>query len=262
STTAPAVVLLHGVNINAAVWQPQLQGLAQTHYVIAPDVPGFAGRGSANRIHYRDTSLADWLADVLDALHVDRTIVSGGSAGGWFALKFAAHYPQRTAAALIMNPCGITPYRGVYKLTRVTPAIHFLRTFRPLIANPALARRVVERGMNPDTPASAHNIELAYLLLKYYRRRSPPPIMPDDELRCVTSPVTLLTGEHEVYTTPRTVQSRIQRLIPQTVIEEISGVGHDINKETPELVNAKLRQLSHQHLQPEPGGNFAPDVVK
>ncbi|MEM6530290.1 MAG: alpha/beta hydrolase [Chloroflexota bacterium] len=262
STTAGAVVLLHGVNINAAVWQPQLESLASTHYVIAPDVPGFAGRGSANRINYRDTSLAHWLADVLDALRVERAVIAGGSAGGWFALKFAAHYPQRTAAALIMNPCGITPYRGVYKLTRVTPAIHFLRIFRPIIAHPAIARHVVERGMNPNTPATPENIELAYLLLKYYRRRSPPPIMPDAELCRITSPVTLLTGEHEVYITPHKVQARMRRLVPQTVIKEIPGVGHDINKEAPELVNATLRHLSEQHLHPQRASNFTVDVVK
>lgn len=246
---APPIVLLHGININAAVWVPQFNGLAAHSYVIAPDVPGFAGKSSAVRFPYQGSPFADWLADVLDALGIDKAIIVGGSAGGWFALKFAAYYPQRAAHVLAMNPCGIAPYRHMYKLTRSQPFVTVAHKLRRLVAHEWVARRVVQRGMNPTLQADRDNIELAYLLLRYYTRRISPPLMPGFELQQIHSPVTLLMGEREIYTNPQAVIYRLSRELPAlTHAEIIPTAGHDLNKERPALVNRLILDLAQRSV--------------
>ncbi len=241
---APVVVLLHGINVNAAVWLPQMIALADEYRVIAPDLPGFAGKSSPTRIPYGQNDYANWLADSLDALNINRAVVVGGSAGGYFALQFAAYYPQRTVAALVMNPCGLSPYRHVYKLTRFPAFIRLLSIARPLIAHPVIAKRVVQRAMQPGTQASPSNIELSYLLLRYFKRHHPPPILTDDELDRITAPVIVMSSEHEIYTDPHATMQRARRSLPNLLeAQYIRDAGHDINKECPQHVNAAIRQL-------------------
>ncbi len=255
--SAPPVVLLHGINTNAAVWVPQINGLAAQCRVFAPDVPGFAGKGSSQRPPYRGSALADWLADTLDALGVERALIVGGSAGGWFALKFAAYYPCRRAGVLVMNPCGITPYRHVYKLTRSQPAVTVAHWLRFLVANRWVARGVVQRGMTRGNAPTDQNLELAYLLLRYYTRRISPPLMPADELRRITSPVMLVVSEHEIYTNPHAVTTRLRCTLPNLAdVVIVDDAGHDINKEKPDWVNQHIvriaQSLSAQPLEPTP----------
>lgn len=237
----PPVVLLHGINTNAAVWLPQINGVQEVR-LIAPDVPGFAGKSATTRLPYRGSAFADWLADVLNALGVERAAIVGGSAGGWFALKFAAHYPARAAALLLLNPVGIAPYRHLYKLTQLDWAVRLAHLLRPLVANHNAARRIVERGMVRQ--ASMDNVELAYLLLRYFKRRAAPPLMRETDLQRVVAPVTLLVSDHEIYTNPHAVIARAQRTLPNLVYaESLPDVGHDINKEAPEKVNWIISHL-------------------
>jgi len=243
----PPVVLLHGININATVWTPQLNALAGDLRLIVPDVPGFAGFGSLTRIPYAGSALADWLADLLDVLEVERALVVGGSAGGYFALKAAAYAPERVAGVIVMNPCGLTPYRHLYKLTRVPVAVWLLHTLaRPFLANRRVARAGVQRGMagEPD----AMNIELAYLLMRHYKRRSPPPMFTANEWARVVAPVTLISSDGEPYTDPLAVREVVRARLANAQIEVVTGVGHDINKEAPGRVNRVIYKQAFSTL--------------
>lgn len=236
------VLLLHGININAAVWIPQIEGLWRDCAIIAPDMPGMAGKSAPLRLPYEDSSLADWLADVLDALGVARVVVVGGSAGGYYALKFAAYYPQRVVAALVFNPCGVSPYVGIYKLTRVGWVVRTMHwVSEHVLASRRFAHYMVQRGMSPALKPSAQNIELSYLLLRYYRRHPPPPLLTDSELAQISAPVELFSSEHELYTDPRAVMAKAAATLPNLYAAHwLAGAGHDVNKEQPALVNAAI----------------------
>jgi pimeloyl-ACP methyl ester carboxylesterase len=239
------VVLLHGINTNATVWTPQINALAGELPLIVPDVPGFAGFGSSTRIPYTGAALANWLTDVLDALRLGRALVVGGSAGGYFALKAAAYTPARITGVIMLNPCGLTPYRHLYKLTRFPAAVWALHTLaRPFLANYRVARAVVQRGMagEPD----ANNIELAYLLMRHYKRRSPPPLFTDKEWARVSAPVALLSSNGEPYTDPVAVRDIVQSRLPTAQVYQVYGAGHDINKEVPHLVNQIIREQANR----------------
>lgn len=251
------LVLLHGINVHAGVWVEQVNTLADVMPVIAPDVPGYAGLGSWQRPPYAGASLADWLVDVLDELGVQQALVVGSSAGGFFALRFAQYAPERTVGVMLFNPTSIVPYRGVYQLTRFMPTVHMLRWLSGhVLARRWIAQRMVQSGMNRDMSPTQENVELAYLLLKYYRRRIPPPLLTDAELRAIVAPVWLAVGEKDPYSKPQDVMERVANLMPCVAdITYLAGTGHDINKEQPSWFDAYVMQawqtLNHERQHPQ-----------
>jgi pimeloyl-ACP methyl ester carboxylesterase len=197
------------------------------------------------RLPYAGSSYADWLADVLDALAIGSTVLVGSSAGAYFALKMAAFAPERVAALLLLNPAGLAPFRTVYYSLMCHPHAAYLAQAlaRAVVRSPAMARRLLEQGMYGH--ATDDNVDLALLLLHDYNRHHAPKPMPLNEIRRVTVPTELIVSEHELYTDPQQVQAVAQNTLPNLMrVQCVPMAGHDINKERPDLVNARIRELS------------------
>ena len=88
-THGSAVVLLHGLGGNAASWQPQLDGLATHHRVLAWEMPGY-GR-SAPLPEMTFATVGDALAALLDAHGIDAAHLVGHSLGAMVAQEFAPY---------------------------------------------------------------------------------------------------------------------------------------------------------------------------
>lgn len=240
SLTAPPVLLLHGINTSAVVWRPQIEGLARAYRVYAPDVVGFTGQSAAARLPYRGAAYADWAVDVLDALGVAAAHVVGGSAGGHFALKLAAYAPVRVSTLALLNPCGLTRYRLPYDLARLPGVAHLGNAVSPLLAAGPLAQSLVRRSTAPALPLPPEIITFSQLLLKHYRRYPPPGPLTTAELRRITAPVTVLLGADEPYINPARLRARVQRDLPQAAVETLADAGHDLGRDQPAAVNARL----------------------
>jgi len=91
----PTVVFIHGAEHDHSVWALQTRYFAHHGFaVLAVDLPGHC-RSAGPALHTIE-ALADWLAELLDAAHVERACVIGHSMGSLVALDFAGRYPQRT----------------------------------------------------------------------------------------------------------------------------------------------------------------------
>ena len=100
--SGPAVVLIHGVGLQKAIWGPQIEAFADCYDVIAIDMPG---HGASTRppeapllADYADAVLA-----VLDGLEIARAHVVGHSMGALVALEFALAHPNRVAGVVAVN---------------------------------------------------------------------------------------------------------------------------------------------------------------
>jgi pimeloyl-ACP methyl ester carboxylesterase len=238
------VVLLHGINVNAMAWAPQLNTLVPDFPLIVPDIPGYVGRSASTRIPYAGDHMARWLADVLDGLHIEQCLLVGGSAGGYFAVQAAAGLPERVRGVILLNPCGLSPYRHLYKLTQIPFVVRMLHLIaRPLVAHRSVARQIIAHGMHPAHTPTSHNVELAYLLLRYFHRRPAPPVLPPGVLAAVVAPVRLLVSPYELYTDPAQVVRVVCRYVPNVEARYVTTAGHDINKEAPARVNQAIRSL-------------------
>lgn len=99
--SGPALVLLHGAGVDPDLWQPQLAQFSQTHRVIAPALPGHAGRPPV-------TSVEAMAEDVLHQLEgVAEFALVGLSLGGMVALEIAARCPERVTHLVLAEsvPC-------------------------------------------------------------------------------------------------------------------------------------------------------------
>lgn len=232
----PPVVLLHGINVNAIGWRSQIERLASRYYLIAPDVIGCAGKSDAHRLPYAGRAYADWLSDTLAPFGVRRALVVGSSGGGYFALKLAVYYPQQVGGILLINPCGICRYPYPTDFFRWQWVVNLAGWVGRRIATPANARRLVRAGASPDVPLDETIVQMAYLLLKYFRRQPPPGALPPGELRAVRAPVRLLVSEHEPYYNPRYLIAQARRHLPQVDVHLIANAGHDIHHDQADVV--------------------------
>ena len=96
----PPLVYLHGA-APAGEWLPIHRRLAQRFSVYAPDHPGFG-----------HTPRPEWLTEMVDlvlhyeelfrALNLAKPAIAGFSLGGWIAAEFAAFYPDRVGALVLL----------------------------------------------------------------------------------------------------------------------------------------------------------------
>jgi len=138
--TGPAVVLIHGLGGNHAVWYRQVPSLAREFSVVTISQRGFAPSGGS-RDRYDVEVLVSDLTSVLDALAIEHAAIVGQSMGGWTALGLALEAPQRvTALVLADSLAGIGDDRiDAHYRAMLTKARELGTTPAPLGSHPALA---------------------------------------------------------------------------------------------------------------------------
>ncbi|WP_300380104.1 alpha/beta hydrolase [Henriciella sp.] len=114
------VVLLHGKNFCAAMWEKTARFLLEAGYrVIAPDQIGFCKSSKPQGYQYGLHTLAANTNGLLKELGVEKPVIMGHSMGGMLAARYALQYPDETGALVMLNPIGLEDWRakGVPEIT-------------------------------------------------------------------------------------------------------------------------------------------------
>jgi pimeloyl-ACP methyl ester carboxylesterase len=104
----PGLLLIHGLGGSRRTWQHLISDLAQTHTVIAPDLPGH-GESDAPAGDYSLGAHACALRDLLLALGHRRVSIAGHSLGGGVALQAAYQFPERVDRLVLISSGGLGP---------------------------------------------------------------------------------------------------------------------------------------------------------
>jgi pimeloyl-ACP methyl ester carboxylesterase len=104
---APPLVCLHGAMSNSAQAMLGAAPLADAFRLIAPDVVGQSPMSAETRPDVNGPAYGEWLADVFDALKLERACVMGASWGGLIALRGAVRMPHRIQKLSLIVPPGI-----------------------------------------------------------------------------------------------------------------------------------------------------------
>lgn len=135
------VVLVHGLGNSSLAWRRVIGGLARSHRVVAPDLPGF---GHSSPVHERDllNAYVDFVAGLIERTGrgVPAAIV-GNSTGGAVALRVALTRPELVSRLVLVDPAGVG--QGVpswWRLVRFEPLVR-LASAVPLTLTP---RPVIE----------------------------------------------------------------------------------------------------------------------
>ncbi|MBE6196450.1 MAG: alpha/beta hydrolase [Rikenellaceae bacterium] len=107
------VVLLHGYLESLLVWEDFVPYLYKQHRVITLDLPGHGISEVQGEVHSMEY-LAGVVKGALDTLGVERCTLVGHSMGGYVALAFAEHYPERLEGLVLLSstPNADTPEKA------------------------------------------------------------------------------------------------------------------------------------------------------
>lgn len=230
-TGAPPLFLLHGMNLSATMWFPNVAELAHRYRVYAVDTIGSASRSVASRPLKKRAEFADWLDDVCDELGIASTHMVGHSHGAWIALNYALSAPKRVKRLILLAPAGALVPLAIQFYLRGIPTLLF--PVRPLITS-------FMRWMSAEEFVAKEPFVDQFLLgAKHFRSqiRILPSVFSDAELRQITTPTLLLLGAQEVICDPRAASNRARRLIPKIKVEIIPNSSHGLPMEQPRLVN-------------------------
>jgi alkanesulfonate monooxygenase SsuD/methylene tetrahydromethanopterin reductase-like flavin-dependent oxidoreductase (luciferase family)/pimeloyl-ACP methyl ester carboxylesterase len=111
-------ILWLGSGFGEQTWNAATSRLAEQHRVLVPTYPTGS---SLERFRTMD-ALVLGLVRALDRLGVPRLAVAGTSLGGWLAAEFAARYPERVEALVLMGSLGL----GHPDLPAPPPIFHLL----------------------------------------------------------------------------------------------------------------------------------------
>jgi len=97
------VVLLHGNDESSVEWYAWVPRMAQEYRLIRPDLPGLGHSNIPRGFEYSLPNLARFVTQVMDKAGVESAHVVGAKTGGAVAMRFAADYPKRTRALVVVG---------------------------------------------------------------------------------------------------------------------------------------------------------------
>ena len=121
------VLLVHGLGNSSLVWRRVITGLARSHQVLAPDLPGF---GHSSPIPTGDLleAYTSFVAELIERTGggVPAAIV-GNSVGGAVALRVALTRPWLVSRLVLVDPAGVG--QGLpswWRLVRFEPVVRMI----------------------------------------------------------------------------------------------------------------------------------------
>lgn len=218
------LVLLPGFGTNSTMWFPNISALSSKFRVYAVDTNGQPGKNIPGQ-KLTAANSADWIAEVLDGLGLDKIHLVGISLGGWLTLNFAIHRPERVARAVLLDPA------ASFEKMSATFLWHCLM---PIMMRPTRSGLIKYfRWMNKGYGVDPNWGEL--MLQGILNTRPQPPIrvavFTDSELRSVKVPVRAFIGEHSVIYNPKRAYQRAIDLIPDIQAEIVPGASHALHAE-------------------------------
>lgn len=234
------LILLHGWSLDHRMWQPQLDGLAQDFFCVAPDRRG-CGQASAPPDLPRE---ADDVIAIADFLGFDRFALVGLSRGAVVALDVARRFGSRLTGLVVSG----APLPALVERDEVID----LDRFRALAAAGDMATLRAEWSRHPlmQTHRPEARALMAEILAGYDGRDllapSDPPGFPREALAMLAMPVLAMTGAHD---TPwrRDCARALAAVAPRARHAEIPGAGHLANADNPVAFNAAITRF----LQPK-----------
>jgi pimeloyl-ACP methyl ester carboxylesterase len=239
----PAVVFLHGGELDHSVWILQSRYLAHHGYaVLAADLPGHGRSGGKALARVED--LADWTVALLDAARVKDAALVGHSMGSLVALDCAARYPQRVRRIALVGTA--FPMRVSAELLEATrarePEAHLMINHW---SHSALAHYPSNPG--PGFWVAGGNLRLM--------QRQKPGVLHADFAACdgyrdgleraaqVKCPALFLLGRLDAMTPARAGRD-LAHAVPGATVKTLDG-GHNLMGEKPDEILDALVEFLH-----------------
>jgi len=160
----------------------------------------------------------------------------GMSYGGWLAAQLALHATERVSHLVLLTPAGtLAPLPLQWWFRMLTPVV---------LRSPQGVRRFLQwMSSTPDAPTDPGvNVIAVSMLSSRLRRVTPPSVFTDDELRRITTPVTVVIGDRDVIYRggPQAALARAQEFIPNVRTQQLPGANHLLTLDCPERLITEI----------------------
>lgn len=241
--SGPPVVLLHAFPLSSAMWKAQVEHLASSHRVVAPDLRGFGGSDAPeDPASYSMGAFAGDVVGLLEHLGCGPSVVCGLSMGGYVAFELLRrHRGLLRAVVLADTRASSDPPEGIERRTSQQEQVR-RGEVAPLLDNliggllaPATHEgrpEVVSQVRAIMETASPQGIIGA---LEAMKRRGDATA----ELGGIDLAALWIVGEDDALSPPDVARQAVASL-PDAGLDVIPGAGHLSNVEQPDRFNQSL----------------------
>ena len=253
----PSLVLLHGgIECGGPVWAPVISGLAETHRLIIPDLPGL---GESEPVALLDAAaFAEWFAALIRETCPGEPTLVAHSLAGSLAARFATEHGALLRRLVICAAPAIGPYRMPLRLRVVATRFALRPSERNAERFDRFALRDLDQTRMRDPgwfeAFTAYTLSRAVVpdvkrtmqqLLKTCTKQ-----IRDAELRRIAIPTTLVWGRRDRMVPVSLAEGASARL--GWPLQVIDGAAHAPQIEQPDafvkaLLDAGARRSSSEH---------------
>ncbi len=239
------VVLLHAFPLQRAMWERVPLAVDGRVRLVTPDLPGF-GQSPPSPAAPSLDAYADAVADLLDAIRVEKAVVGGLSMGGYTALAFARRHPQRLLALVLADtkatadaPAAADNRRRIAAVLdgEASPRVLLDESLPHLLGATTKAQRAdvvtfVRSLVEAVDPAAA----------AWAQRAMAARTDTIDVLCSLTLPVAVIVGDEDTLTPPADARA-MAAAAPHSALTVIPGAGHLSAVESPVAFAAAIRSF-------------------
>ncbi|MHB8477495.1 MAG: alpha/beta fold hydrolase [Steroidobacteraceae bacterium] len=231
------VVLIHGLGLDAAMWDPQWPVLQRGFRTIRYDVRGF-GDSTLPQGPYSHSADLHELLDFLDARPAH---VVGLSMGGQLALRFALEHPDAVQSLTLID-AALPGYRWSDAWRRSMSEIQNAAKNGDLQAAKRLwLAHALFAPLQRDPRLAAALAAMVERYSAWHWHNADPVRKPaaPTALAAVSSRTLVIVGELDLPDF-KSIAAQLAAEIPRATLHTVAGAGHMANMEAPAMVNALL----------------------
>lgn len=245
---APVVMLVHGIGANSYFWRHQFAGLSDRWRVIAWNAPGYILSDPLRKDRPDCDDYVEAFAAFADAMGVQRFAMVANSFGSSIAQCFALRHPARVERMALS---------GVSIGTKSVPPDEreavFQRRQKQFESAGGMnyARSVINLLVGSRTPPAAREEIMEVLRATNGRGYLQASFVPYelDSLAFAPKlnlPVLIYQGTEDKISPIERTAVALEKALPNAKLVRLEGYGHLVEVETPERVNALLREFLAQ----------------
>jgi len=241
---APPICFLHGGAAHAHWFDRVMPAFTDRFHVISLDQRGHGASAWATPPAYATQDFAADLLALMEHFGWPRMALVGHSMGGHNAMGFAAWYPERVSALVVVDSRPLLPPDRIDRMRergQRPPRLHAseadaVRSFRLLpketTADPALLQHLARAGLIRSDGGYRYRFDPAC-----YANRQPVDCWP--LLPRITAPALVVRGELSPIL-PADMAARLGTSIPRADVAEIKGAYHHLTLDAPDAFAAVL----------------------
>ena len=248
AANAPVVMLMHGIGANSYFWRYQFAGLSDRWRVIAWNAPGYILTDNLRKERPECDDYAEAFAAFADAMGVQRFALIGNSFGSavaqCFTLRYAARVERLALSGVSIGSMSTPPaereqtFQRRQKQFEASGGMTYAKAVINLLTGsrtpPAAREEIMEvlRGTNGRGYVQASFVAYEMDSLSFAAK--------------LTLPILLYQGTEDKISPIERTAVALEKALPNAKLVRFEGHGHLLEVETPERVNALLREFLTQ----------------